>query len=384
MQGKSESTTVELSDRAVARIDASRVERNCKKILEQLNQGTKLCAVVKADAYGHGDLWCSQAAVSGGATWLAVATSDEAAELRRHHSDQPLLVMGALTREGMDSVIRGRADLTVWSEEFLDDVIRHASEIELQARIHIKMDSGMGRLGERDPAKIEALVSKTAESEHTQLIGLMTHFATADEPDGEYLKEQIERFNAVVEKVKADYPDCIVHAANSAAALKCPESHFDMVRCGIAIYGLDPFHKDPADHGLDPALSLTSYIAAVKLIQVGESVGYGRKWKATEPTWMAVAPIGYGDGVRRGLSNKGEVLVRDRRYLIAGTVSMDNIAIELGPETDIEIGDRVTLIGQQGEERLLAEEVANNLDTINYEVTCGISSRVRRIFHRDQ
>ena len=157
-----------------------------------------------------------------------------------------------------------------------------------------------------------------------------------------------------------------------------------MVRCGIAIYGLDPFHKDPADHGLDPALSLTSYVAAVKLIQVGESVGYGRKWKASEPTWMAVAPIGYGDGVRRGLSGKGEVLIRGRRYLIAGTVSMDNIAIELGPETDIEIGDRVTLIGEQGDDRILTEEIARKLDTINYEITCGISKRVRRIFHRDQ
>ncbi len=375
---------IETQDRAVARIDASSVERNCRKILTGLKEGTMLCAVVKADGYGHGDVWCSQAAVSGGATWLAVATADEAAELRRHHSDEPLLVMGALTHEGMDSALRDRADLTVWSEEFLDVVISHASETELQARVHIKMDTGMGRLGEQDPAKVESLVEKVAESEYTQLIGLMTHFATADEPDGEYLMEQVERFNAVVEKVKVNHPDCIVHAANSAAALKYPDSQFDMVRCGIAIYGLDPFHNNPTDHGLDPALSLTSYVAAVKLIQTGESVGYGRKWKASEPTWVAVAPIGYGDGVRRGLSGKGEVLIRDRRYLIAGTVSMDNIAIELGPETDVEIGDRVTLIGEQGDDRILTEEVARKLDTINYEITCGISKRVRRIFHRDQ
>lgn len=348
-----------------------------------MSDGTKLCAVVKADGYGHGDAWCSQAAVAGGATWLAVATADEAVELRRHHADKPLLVMGALTHEGMENALREGADLTVWNREFLDAIARRASELGLEARVHIKMDSGMGRLGERDPEEVLSLVSTAVESEHLRLVGLMTHFATADEPDDEYLIEQFWRFRAVSEQVKSEHPGCLVHAANSAAALKFPKAHFDMVRCGIAIYGLDPFHEDPANHGLSPALSLESYVAAVKRIDTGESVGYGRKWRAAGPTWVAIAPIGYGDGVRRGLSEGGEALIRGRRYPIAGTVSMDNTAFTLGPETEVKVGDRVTLIGAQGDSRILAEEVAHRLGTINYEITCGISKRVRRVFHRD-
>ncbi len=375
--------TVESPDRAVARIDASCVERNCEKIRAGLSKGTQLCAVVKADGYGHGDVWCSQAAVAGGATWLAVVTADEVIELRRHHTEQSILVMGALTKEGLNSVLRSDADMAIWTEDSLRDVIEQASKLDVTARVHIKMDSGMGRLGEQDPGKIESLVALTAESEHVSLAGLMTHFATADEPDDRFMNEQLERFESVAKKAKADHPEILVHAANSAAAIKCPESHFDMVRCGIAIYGLDPFHKSPFDHGLEPALSIESYVAAVKTIEEGESVGYGRKWKASEPTWVAIAPIGYGDGVRRGLSAGGEVLIRGRRFQIAGTVSMDNIAVELGSDTDIETGDKVTLIGEQGDERILAEEVADKLDTINYEVTCGISKRVRRVFHRD-
>jgi alanine racemase len=170
-----------------------------------------------------------------------------------------------------------------------------------------------------------------------------------------------------------------VHAANSAAALRDPASHFDMVRCGVAVYGLDPFQEDPASRGLKPALSLHSYVADVKRFTAGASAGYGRTWTAPRDTWVGVLPIGYGDGVRRGLSNNAEVLVNGRRHPLVGTVSMDNVTIDLGPETDVTPGDAAVLIGTQGEERVLAEEVARRLDTINYEITCGISARVPRV-----
>jgi alanine racemase len=173
-------------------------------------------------------------------------------------------------------------------------------------------------------------------------------------------------------------PGLTVHAANSAATRREPATHFDMVRCGIAIYGLDPFHRDPADHGLEPALELRSYVADVKRFERGASAGYGRRWRAPEDTWVGVLPIGYGDGVRRGLSNNAEVLVGGRRYPLVGTISMDNITIDLGPATDVEPGAPAVLIGAQGGERILAEEVAGRLGTINYEVTCGISTRVPR------
>jgi len=179
-----------------------------------------------------------------------------------------------------------------------------------------------------------------------------------------------------VEAVGRD--DVIVHAANSAAALREPASHFDLVRCGIAIYGMDPFGEDPAAHGLEPALSLRSWVGAVRRFEAGDSAGYGRRWTAPEPTWVATVPIGYGDGWRRALTNNCDVLIGGRRHPLVGTVSMDNVTVALGPDTDVAVGDEVVLIGAQGEERILAEEVARRLDTINYEVTCALTPRVRR------
>jgi alanine racemase len=169
-----------------------------------------------------------------------------------------------------------------------------------------------------------------------------------------------------------------VHAANSAAALRDPASHFDMVRCGIAIYGMDPFHEHPAAHGLEPALSLHSWVAAVRRFEPGDSAGYGRRWTAGEQSWVATVPIGYGDGWRRGLTNDCDVLIGGRRHPLVGAVSMDNVTVALGPETDVKVGDPVVLIGAQGEERILAEEVARRLGTINYEITTGLLPRVRR------
>ncbi|HET9118947.1 MAG TPA: alanine racemase, partial [Solirubrobacterales bacterium] len=205
-----------------------------------------------------------------------------------------------------------------------------------------------------------------------------THFATADEPDDRFLAEQLAAFRPVAEAVRKIAPGCTVHAANSVATLRQPEAHFDMVRCGIAIYGLDPFQRDPADHGLEPALELQSYVADVKRFEPGASAGYGRTWRAAEETCVGVLPIGYGDGVRRGLSNNAEVLVDGRRHPVVGTVSMDNITVDLGAETGVEPGAPAVLIGRPGTERSLAAEVAARLETINYEVSCGISQRVPR------
>ncbi|HEX2266455.1 MAG TPA: alanine racemase, partial [Solirubrobacterales bacterium] len=202
--------------------------------------------------------------------------------------------------------------------------------------------------------------------------------ATADEPDSDYFDEQLRRFEEVAAAVKAEHPQATVHAANSAAVLRDKRSHFDMARCGVAIYGLDPFQRDPAEHGLRPALTLGSHVADVKRFPAGASAGYGQKWRAPVDTWVGVVPLGYGDGVRRALTNNADVLVRGRRHPLVGTVSMDNVTIDLGPETDVEPGDEAVLIGRQDGEQILAEEIARRLDTINYEVTCAISPRVPR------
>jgi len=182
--------------------------------------------------------------------------------------------------------------------------------------------------------------------------------------------------------VRAGHPDVILHAANSAGTLRDPAAHFDMVRCGIAIYGLDPFHTDPYEQDLEPALELHSYVADVKRFGTGDTAGYGRRWRAAGDTSVGVLPIGYGDGVRRGLTNNADVLVDGRRHPLVGTVSMDNVTIDLGAETDVDPGAAATFIGAQGEERILCEEVAGRLDTITYEITCGISQRVPRVYVR--
>jgi alanine racemase len=370
------------AERAVARIDLGAVERNCARLRSLLRDGAELCAVVKADGYGHGDVWCARAALAGGASWLAVAAAQEAVELRRHGIAQRILVMGALTEEDAREAIEAGADVVAWREEFVRLLASHAKRGPGPPQVHVKLDTGMGRLGTKDPAEARAVASAVAADEGLELAGLMTHFATADERGDDHFPAQLERFQPLADELRAAHPGLTVHAANSAATFRDPASQFDLVRCGIAIYGLDPFGQDPYEHGLEPALSLHSYVADVKRFERGESAGYGRSWTAAEPTWVGVLPIGYGDGWRRALSNDCDVLVGGRRYPLVGTVSMDNITIDLGPETDVQPGETAVLIGGQEGERILCEEVAQRMGTINYEVTCGLTPRVRRLHQR--
>jgi alanine racemase len=368
----------ETVQRAVARVSLGAIERNCRRLAEEAGDAA-LCAVVKADGYGHGAVPSARAALKGGARWLAVAAAAEAEELREALPKRTrLLTMGALTREELKQALEARSDVAIWDPDFAELAARTAARLGEPARVHVKYDSGMGRLGERDTEAVLSLVDQVAEEQHLKLIGFWTHFATADEPEPDYFEEQLARFAALGQRVREAYPRCLLHAANSAATLREPASHFDIVRCGIAIYGLDPYHSYPVDRGLEPALSLHSWVADVKRFPAGASAGYGRRWRAREDTWVGVLPIGYGDGVRRGLTNNADVLVGGERYPLVGTVSMDNITIDLGPETEVEPGDPAVLIGEQGPERILAEDVARRLDTINYEITCGISRRVPR------
>jgi alanine racemase len=365
-------------ERAVARVDQDAVRANCARLKAELREGAELCAVVKANGYGHGADVCAGAALDGGATRLAVATASEAEQIGRRFQHVPLLTMGALTAAEVDAVISAGSELAVWREDFRLLVADRARAHGHRARVHVKYDSGMGRLGHQDPAQVVELARACAGDPDLELAGIWTHFATADELDSGYFEEQRERFEEVARAIKAEHPEVTAHAANSAAVLRDRRSQFDMVRCGVAIYGLDPFQRDPADHGLRPALTLGSYVADVKRFPAGASAGYGRKWSAPAETWVGVIPLGYGDGVRRALTNNADVLVGGQRHPLVGTVSMDNLTIDLGPETEVQPGDEAVLIGRQGGEQILAEEVARRLETINYEVTCAISSRVPR------
>jgi alanine racemase len=355
--------------RALARVDLEAIAHNAR-VLDRAAGSAALCAVVKADGYGHGAVQAARAALAGGASWLAVATADEAAQLRAADVPTRILVMGALSLEELDVALAADADVVAWTTEMADAVAARGG-----GRVHVKLDSGMGRLGERGLAAAEEVVARVGRP-----AGLMTHFATADERGDAFLGEQLDRFVAWASPHKQRDPALLLHAANSAATLREPRAHLDLVRCGVALYGLDPFGADPAEHDLRPALRLETYVAAVKPVAPGESAGYGRRFVAAAPTTTGTLPIGYGDGVRRGLTNNADVLVGGRRVPLVGTVSMDNVTVDLGMDPDVAVGDPAVLIGEQGGERILAEELARRLDTINYEITCGLGPRVPRVY----
>ena len=370
--------------RALARVNVAAIERNVARLRAGLSGGAQLAAVVKGDGYGHGSIPAAQAALAGGAASLAVATAGEAAALRDGGIDAPILVMGALSDEELPVALAARAELVAWSESFVERLrgVR-ADSADAPVRVHVKLDTGMGRLGTREVGEaIHVTESVAAAAPALELAGAMTHFASADE-DPSFTAEQLARFGPFVAAMRERWPGITVHAANSAATLSEPASHFDLVRCGIAIYGCDPMNQDPDAQGLEPALELASYVAAVKLARAGDSAGYGRRWVASSPTWVASVPIGYADGIRRALTNNCDVLIGGRRYPLVGTVSMDNITVDVGAADAVRCGDTVTIIGADGSERQTAEEIARRIGTINYEILCGLTPRVPRVYHRD-
>jgi alanine racemase len=369
--------------RATATVDRDAIEHNCARLLDVL-KGAQLCAVVKADGYGHGAVECAGAALRAGAGWLAVVTTDEAAELRDAGIEAPVLIMGALAgRAEIERAIELQADIVVWRERAVTLAAEVAALVSGVARVHVKLDTGMGRLGTRDREEASRVVAAAEGAAGVRLAGVMTHFATADIPaDDGFFEHQLAAFTDWSDAVRAEHPDVLVHAANSAAALREPRARFDMARCGIAVYGLDPCNRDPFAHDLRPALTLKSYVAEVKPCRVGESTGYGRRYVADRDTHLGVLPIGYGDGFRRALSGNADVLVAGARLPLVGTVSMDSVAVDLGPDPAVlELcGAEAVLIGSSGLERITAEELAGRIGTINYEITCGLSARVRRAY----
>jgi alanine racemase len=377
--------------RAVAEVNLAAIERNVMRLRSLLSSATELCAVVKADAYGHGAVPVSRAALAAGATTLGVATATEAAELRAGGITAPILVLGALSAEELKVALAACADVVAWDLRFVESLRAAAARAAVSAGspvgVHVKLDSGMGRFGTRDLEEALAVAAAVAGSgPGLRLAGAMTHFATS-EADQEFVDLQLEAFMPFVEHIRAlAGDDVVVHAANSGAILQTPASQFDMVRPGIALYGGDPMHRDPEDQGLEPALALHSYVAAIKPIAVGESVGYGRHFIASRDSYIATIPIGYADGIPRALANNCDLLIGGHRYPLVGMVSMDNITVDLGPPTSwpqVELGTRVTIIGADLPHEQTVEEVARRAGTINYEILCGISRRVPRVYHRD-
>ena len=362
-------------ERAVAEIDLEAIRHNVRRLSRDLPPGGRHCAVVKAFGYGHGAVPVARAALEAGSSWLGVATVIEAEELRQAGLDAPIMIFGPMTGAELERAVAAGADVVVWSAPFL------AAARRLGAGIHVKFDSGMGRLGV-DGREARELCAAAAAGP-SRLVGLMSHFATADEEDAAFFEGQLARFAALARELKEVWPRLLCHVANSAATLRSPISHFDLVRTGIALYGLAPANDDPFKDELRPAMRLRSYLAGVRRLEPGQSVGYGRRFIAEAPTRVGIVPIGYADGIARALTNRGDVLVAGRRCRIAGTISMDQLTVRL-PDDWGAPGDEVVFFGEDRGERILCEEVAQLLDTINYEIVCDVGARVvRRYVHAE-
>jgi alanine racemase len=335
-----------LTRRSELTIDLRALRTNVARLREAAGDA-EVWAVVKADAYGHGALDAARAALAGGARALCVATAQEGEALRKAAREPRILVMGPLA-PGEERIARS-ARL---------EVAALTPELPRGIPVHLKIDTGMGRFG---MSAEEALAVPRED-----VVGVMSHLATADVAHEGFARTQLDRFRLIADR----FPGTVRHIANSAATLRFPEARFDAVRCGIALYGLSPFGRDPADDGLQPVLAWRSYVAAARTLASGESTGYGRRFVAEEPTRIGLVPVGYADGFRRALTGT-EILVAGSRAPVVGAVSMDSFAVRLGEQ---EAGAPVTLIG----DGVLAEEHAAVAGTINYEITAGIRCAAER------
>lgn len=352
---------LKIPSRTWAEVDLGAIHHNVQT-LKRRASGSQLIAVVKADAYGHGALPVARAAVEAGADALAVVTAEEGTELRQGGISVPILVFTDLASEGLRLAARNSLAVTAHSIESAKRIKSHP-----RLQVHLKINTGMNRWGV-EPGE----VGEARKIVGDRLLGVYTHFASADS-DAEATRRQIEVFEEVLSA--HSFAGAMVHAANSAATLWHPRSHYDCVRPGVAVYGLHPAGDsgDPRDEGLVPAMSLKSYVADVRRLEPGDGVSYGLTFRAPETMYAATVPVGYAEGYRRALSGRGEALIRSRRRPILGRVTMD--ACVFGVDEDVEGGDEVVLIGEQGGERIGAEEVGKWAGTINYEITTGIDPR---------
>lgn len=364
---------------ARAEIDLAALAHNVRT-LRSASAPAQLMAVVKADGYGHGAVPVARAAIDAGATWLGVAMVDEAVVLRDHGIDEPILVLSEPRPTEMATAVEQRVRVALYTEPGIAAAAAAAELAGSVLPVHLKVDTGMRRVG-APPEEVPALAAAIAAQPALELEGLWTHCAVADEPENEFTAFQLDRFEQVLADVTAQgLVPRVVHAANSAAAMVHPKARFDLVRCGIAIYGVSPSHAVGDVLDLRPVMRLVSEVTLVKRLQAGDRVSYGHRYEARRDTTLATVPLGYADGVPRRLYEVGgEVLIRGRRRPIAGVVTMDQLMVDCGDD-DIAVGDEVVLIGRQGDEEVTANEWAERLGTIGYEIVCGISARVPRVY----
>lgn len=334
-------------------------------------------AIVKADGYGHGSVPIARVALQAGATQLGVALLEEGITLRQHGFAAPVLVLGGLFEYQIDAFLQHNLMMTVYEHDLAQMISRRAQALGTVAIVHVKIDTGMGRVGvHHDPVEF---VTRLARLPGLALAGLYTHLATSDEAEKTYARQQLAAFRATVTRLRErGISPRWIHAANSGAILDLPEAYFTMVRAGVIMYGYYPSRETTESIALQPAMRLRSQVLQVKHVPARFCVSYGRTFQTRRPSFLATIPIGYADGFSRRFSNNMEVLVGGRRRPVVGRVCMDQIIVDLGDDAGLRRGDEVVLLGRQGEDEITIYEWCERLDTIPYEVTCGISPRVPR------
>ncbi|MCK6255289.1 alanine racemase [Fictibacillus sp. KIGAM418] len=365
-----------------AEVDLSSIEENIRSFRGLLPDRTEIMAVVKADGYGHGALPVAKTALEAGAAYLAVALLDEALSLRKQGIQAPILVLGRTRPEDAALAAENDISLTVFQADWVDEASVHLKG-EKRVSLHLKIDTGMGRIGTREAEETKNLALKIEEVPQFCLEGVFTHFATADELESDLVDKQFERFARSLEWIReTGAAPLFIHCGNSAASLRFPDKVFNIARIGISMYGLAPSEevKSVLPIPLKEAFSLHTRLVHVKKVQRGDTVSYGATYTAKEEEWIGTLPIGYADGWMRRYAEKGHALAGGRKVPFAGRICMDQCMVRLPHE--MKVGDLVTLIGCQGDEKISIDDLAAQIGTINYEIPCLITSRVPRVYKK--
>ncbi len=365
-----------------ARVHLQNIRFNIEGIREAVGPDRKILLAVKANGYGHGAVEISRMAERIGVDWLGVATVPEGIQLREAGIRLPILKFSPAFPEEMEAAVRHDLALSVCDSANIAELEAVAARLDKRVAVHLKIDTGMGRIGVAPEQAPEMALAIEKKCPHLFLEGVFTHLPVSDELNKMFTQRQVAAFKKTVDTIESQIGRKIplVHAANSGGILAHPESWLNLVRPGIMLYGFYPSHETPQTIPLKPGLSFLTRVSFLKQVKAGTSVGYGRSWIAPEDTWIATFPAGYADGFNRLFSNKGRVLIKGRSVPVVGRVCMDQSMANLGPETDVKVGDEVVLIGQSGEESITAYEWAGALGTITYEVTCQINARVPRVY----
>ncbi len=369
----------------VAEINLEAIAHNVREVKRVIGPGVKLLIAVKADGYGHGAVPVSQTALAHGAEFLGVATAEEGLELRHAGLKAPVLIFGPIGADDVDAALRFGLTPAVTSVEFARTLDRQAGRAKKRAKIHLKIDTGMGRVGFL-PEEFPPALDEIAAMPNLAIEGIMTHFPSADESDKSFTREQLARFRAALAEMRdRGIAVPLIHAANSGAILDIPESHFNMVRLGVSLYGYYPSDETSRSAALEPSMSVRTRVAHLKRVSAGSTISYGRTFVASRETLVATVPIGYADGLDRRLSNIGKMLVKGAggtRVVcpILGRVCMDLTMLDVTEVSEVGVGSDVVVISSRRDDPNSVESIARLVGTIPYTVTCGISKRVPRVY----